>query len=93
MTLEEARRRFPIGTKFNPAHMACIDDISIVTNSNFVENEDGNIFSMTDEGDFSADFDESKYGNHDYCRVIYYTHTGKVADILELPKPIIYEVW
>lgn len=79
--IEEAKKRYPIGTRFIPAHIPNSKDYCIVTNDNFKLNTHG-IYSLTDNGiKFSND---KKYGTTGCNRIIYYE--GKWAEILPSTK-------
>ena len=77
--IDEAITRYPIGTKFYPAHLNQNSYYCIVTNTNFKLFGDNNISATTDE---KLSFDsDSKYGNKCYYnRNVYYR--GKWAKIV-----------
>lgn len=79
--LEEAKRRYPIGTKFHPAHLDNTSEYCIVTNINFYKR--GNVIvAKTNEGD---DYNlGSIYGNTSYNRIVY--SNGKWAKIINTPS-------
>lgn len=91
--LEEAKKRFPVGTKFVPAHFLEKNDnyyCIIVEDGEFVEREHGSIFQaingiIWDDGEE----DISRYGNIWWDRMLY--HQGKWARIIEEPKTRIVE--
>jgi hypothetical protein len=78
--LEQAKRMYPVGTKFYPAHVN-VDSKSycIVTNDRFYDYEDG-ISALTDEGTSFSFSDSLKYGTTTMNRNVYYK--GKWAEIL-----------
>lgn len=86
--LAEAKRRFPVGTKFVPAHFLEKNDdyyCIIVEDGEFVERENESIFQaingiIWDDGEE----DTSRYGNTWWDRMLY--HQGKWARIIEEPK-------
>jgi hypothetical protein len=82
--LEEAAKRYPIGTRFIPVHAGRPDYVCIVTNNTFNINQRQDfgiaITSMTDEGDYYASINKSKYGTTSYDRVVY--GDGKWAEIV-----------
>jgi len=87
MSIQEAKRRYPIGTKFSPAHLDA--GTCIITNTNFEIVGNGDIYALTNEGDKSG-FDE-KYGES-WSRLVYEKCTNKWAKIIELGKPFKFEV-
>jgi hypothetical protein len=84
--LEEAKRRYPIGTKFYPAHAG--DDgkeFCIVTNNNFMsENDCSYVYALTDNGGVYDKSRDGKCGNTDFNRIV--CERGKWAEIIEQPK-------
>jgi hypothetical protein len=78
----EARNRYPVGTRFLPAHMTRKDttyDFNIVTSTD-IRLVDGTVYAMTDSGDKWDNINDPKYGNNGYNRTLYYQ--GKWAPIL-----------
>jgi hypothetical protein len=78
--ISEAKKKYPIGTKFRPAHIpgSDITEYCIVTeDSIFHKNGDGIV--LTINGCW-WDRENPKYGNTNYNRVIY--HEGKWAEIV-----------
>jgi uncharacterized protein YukJ len=74
-----AKKMYPIGTKFYPAHIISnTTEYCIVTNDMFSDSRDG-IMSLTDEERFYDS--SSKYGNSAYNRLVY--HEGKWAEIVK----------
>ena len=74
--LAEARTRYPIGVRFNPAHVT--DSYAFVTNEKFII-ESNTIYSLTDEGSYCSE--DLKYGDgSNYNRIVY--RYGKWAEIL-----------
>lgn len=90
--LEEARRRYPIGTKFYPAHMEiCKSDpeYCIIVNDTFGI-QSNKIWAHTSTGSAYTDPSNSSHGNCDYNRNVFYE--GKWAEIIEeatLEDPLI----
>ena len=91
MTLEEIKKKFPIGTKFKPAHLITQNNVSIITNTNFKYDDKGNIIALTDENNHTGF--QYRYGNHNYTRVAYLSDTKKVAEIIKSQKIKKYELW
>lgn len=82
--LEVAKRKYPIGTIFEPAHLRGLiqGERCIVTNDNFIYSDSDTIWVLTDEG---GEFSKlSRYGNTSSQRVVYYK--GIWADIIEENK-------
>lgn len=77
--IKEAQRRYPIGTKFHPAHMIKGYEFCIITNTKFKLSDNGNgIEAMTDYNK-SCDFsNDDRYGNTCFFRYVY--HKGKWAE-------------
>lgn len=86
--LAEAKRRYPIGTKFIPAHISRDDTFCIITNENFEKNGD-NIISFTDDFLKYTHGSNSRYGNCSYNRLVY--DNGNWATIIppDIPIPLI----
>jgi len=87
--LEEAKRRYPVGTKFHPSHARlsagkyCI----ITSDSKFIENEIGIYSKITTEHSTIYEKwvdmeDHPQYGNTPSDRYVYTKSTGKWAEIL-----------
>jgi len=89
LLLREAEKRYPVGTKFIPAHMSNTNYSSVVTNNNFEickrQNYNLAICAMTDDGSYYASSNNSKYGNTSYDRLVY--ADGKWAEILTSSFP------
>lgn len=85
--IEEAKIRYPIGTKFKPAHLG--EGNCIVTNTNFKDNN-GDIFALTDEGTINAS-SGAKYGDS-WARVVYDSGLKRWAEITESGKKFRCEV-
>lgn len=84
--LEEAKKRFPIGTKFVPAHLLEKNDdyyCIIVEEGVFEQRESGNIF-QTINGRVWGESNDPKCGNTWWNRAVYYQ--GNWARIIEEPK-------
>lgn len=88
--IEEAKKRYPIGTRFCPAHIeSTISYFCIIVNSNFINT--GNIITnCLENGDYFDRDCDPQYGNNDYNRIVYYK--GKWANILSNPFKV-YELW
>jgi len=88
--LEEAKKRYPVGTRFIPAHMSeRYGSMSIVTNDIFkIAKRQSNgisIYAMTDEGKyFNGDI---QYGNTTFDRIVCFE--GKWAEISSTPFIVI----
>jgi len=81
--IEKAKRDYPIGTKFSPAHLKqrCT---TIVTNDSFsVSYNNSRIHALTDEGEKCSS--KAKYGDNSYERIVYFG--GKWAEIIYKPEP------
>jgi len=78
--ITEAKRRYPIGTKFYPAHLNQKSEYCIVTNTKFELSNDA-IHVLTDEGSVFDSNRQSKYGKTNYNRMVYCD--GKWADIIQ----------
>lgn len=83
--IKEAQRRYPIGTKFHPAHMSKNTDFCIVTNTNF-ESWGDEIVAMTDNGEKWTGNTEERYGNTCFFRNVY--SDGKWAEYYVDPKTV-----
>lgn len=87
--IAEAKKRYPIGTKFYPAHLkASGREHCIVTNDNFFETSDS-IIAKTDEGDNCSS--QSKYGNTTYNRNVYYKGTWATPYVEEVKEKEVQE--
>lgn len=88
LLLEEVKRRYPIGTRFRPAHLRFDKDDTeycVVVNDRF-EFISASIYSLTDEGHtYDVHRYDNKYGNNAYNRSVY--HNGKWAEIIALEEP------
>ena len=86
MTNEEllriAREKYPIGTKFIPAHINSKTDYCIVTSNNFEIWGDNSILNRTDTKEFYSK--DKKQGNTDFVRLVY--ADGKWAEIISYPE-------
>jgi hypothetical protein len=82
--IAEAKRRYPIGTKFNPAHIGSNNFICIVTNDNFMFDEP-DVFSLTDDNHRWSE--DEKYGDTHYNRCVYCDGVwANIVDEEELQK-------
>lgn len=83
--LEEAKRRYPIGTKFRFAHLNHSKEYGIITNSNFQfttrQGCEIGIVVLTDEGNYWAESSNKRYGTGRYDRIVY--KDGKWAEIVQ----------
>ena len=79
--ISEAKKRYPIGTKFRPAHVpgSVITEYCIVTEDSIFEKDGGRIV-LTVNGRRWVQRGNLKYGNTDYNRHVYYE--GKWAEIV-----------
>lgn len=84
--LEQAKKRFPVGTKFVPAHIDTDESdryCIIVEYGEFVEDEDNEI-TQTLNGSYWDENYNPEYGNTKWNRVVYFR--GNWARIIEEPK-------
>ena len=87
--IEEAKKRYPVGTKFYPAHTGKgSNEYCIVTDDSVFIGDNNMIYSKINGFIWSSDKDP-KYGNTGYNRLIY--QRGEWADIV-VGEPIQYEV-
>ena len=79
--ISEAKKRYPLGTKFRPAHVpgSVITEYCIVTEDSIFEKDGGRIV-LTVNGRRWVQRGNLKYGNTDYNRHVYYE--GKWAEIV-----------
>jgi len=86
--IAEAKKMFPIGTKFFPAHVPSQQDKDriylIVTRDSRFEFHKGRIYLYIGE-DFYMSNRPTEYGNTDLNRIVY--DQGRWAVIIELGKP------
>jgi hypothetical protein len=86
--ISQAKQRYPIGTKFIPAHVQIkLDDdmYCVVTNHFYIKaDKDGDIIAYTDKQQSHST--NSKYGNTNYERVLYDKKLSKWAEIVSEPK-------
>lgn len=83
--LEEAKNRYPIGTKFIPAHIETTDYCIITTEYFKGSTESDTIYAKLLDGTIH-DVHPYKYGNTPYSRVVY--HKGKWAEIIVEEKEL-----
>lgn len=88
--LEEAKRRYPVGTRFIGAHVPKqTSSVSVVTNDTFKigrrQTSGISIYAMTDEGQYYSS--ASKYGNTANDRIV--CCEGKWAEILSFPYIVV----
>jgi hypothetical protein len=81
--ISQAKQRYPIGTKFYPAHLSQRKEHCIVTSTNF-KISGTCMYQVTNSGSLFASSINSKYGNTTYNRCVY--ENGKWAEIIEEPK-------
>jgi hypothetical protein len=83
--IEEAKRRYPIGTKFYPAHLVSQNEYCIVTNNNFQVDYGSSVrvWALTAKTgrNYACDSDIEYSHGGSYNRTVYYD--GKWADIVE----------
>jgi len=86
--ISQAKQRYPIGTKFIPAHVQIkLDDdmYCVVTNHFYIKaDKDGDIIAYTNGQQSHST--NSKYGNTNYERVLYDKKLSKWAEIVSEPK-------
>lgn len=89
--IEEAKKKYPIGTKFYPAHLMFKDSYCTVTNDNFKVNYGTgvNVIALTKTGRVYPEVSDEEYEQNTYNRNVY--TDGKWADIVEEPsvKPVV----
>jgi hypothetical protein len=78
--LEEAKRRYPVGTKFYPAHLQQREEFCIITKGCYFEEIDGNIVSKLPDGESFNVKNISDYGLTCYNRNVYWN--GRWAEII-----------
>lgn len=93
--IEEAKKRYPIGTRFFPAHISVVDGYCVVVDHNFEGVEGDYISSLLPNGDLFSRREEGgeydpKYGDNCYNRYLFWG--GKWAKILSKPFKT-YELW
>lgn len=85
--VQEAKRRYPVGTKFRPAHISNSDTAwcMITEDSEIKISADGQyIYAYVRNLEFFLDSADPKYGNTSYNRYLY--ENGKWAEILDSTK-------
>jgi len=84
--LEEARRRYPAGTKYFPVHLGpARDRICTVY--------DPERFYLTDSAIQESSGDMTKNG-HDFSEIIYYKEQWAViSEVAQLPKLELYQIF
>ena len=84
--LAYARKHYPIGTKFYPAHVNMSNkDYCIVTNNDY-RYDNGDVEIITDDGKYFDHNPPSKYGTTALNRVL--CHKGKWATIVSKPEEV-----
>lgn len=81
--LETAKKRYPVGTIFEPAHVRngyCV----ITANNHSMEGHVGNVYSRTDTGLTSSSYEERKHGDNGWERVLYDASLCRWAKILSM---------
>lgn len=85
--IEEAKRRYPVGTKFYPAHVDDPDGYCVVTEDTVFEMTDDYFLMAPVKGSYYTDPGrEPQYGTTVYSRVIYDSIDDEWADIVEERK-------
>ena len=80
----EAKKRYPIGTCFHPAHANTDAEYCIITDdTEIVCLRDGNIYATIHSGSNWDNTGNHKYGNTTLNRTLYYKPIAKWADITE----------
>lgn len=77
--ISEAKKRYPLGTKFKPAYVGDTTNYCIVTEDSVFEKY-GDQIMLTVNGEYWIDRENPKYGNTNCNRVVYYK--GKWAEIV-----------
>lgn len=91
--IEEAKRRYPVGTKFHPSHVSKDHRFCVITNDCvFIEDSHGIYSKVTTESDYIyekwvTNDEHPEYGNCTYNRYVYYKETKKWAEIVQEEKP------
>ena len=76
--IEEAKKRYPIGTMFKPAQCKTPNsEFCVVTNTNF-KFQNGHVYALTDTGGIWTD--AGKYGNTQSNRIVYHGDKKVWAD-------------
>jgi len=78
---DEAKRRYPIGTKFIPAHMDDDTTECIIVTRKFKREDDKIMALLNDGGTYDASIN-TKYGNTNFYRVVYCESRNKWARII-----------
>lgn len=87
--IEEAKRRYPVGTKFSPAHVARHDvSYCIITKDSTFDYQSGYITAKAglDSHKNGTPQKPTEYGTTWYNRIVYYNE--KWADIIGTPKSL-----
>jgi hypothetical protein len=80
----EARRRYPMGSLFKPAHVNKENsEFCIITNNNFVY-ENGHVYALTNTGGYWSD--ANMYGNTQSNRIVYYGDKKVWAEYQKYPS-------
>lgn len=92
--IDEARRRYPVGTKFHPSHITENSDKFCVITSDcvFIENSQGIYSKVTTESSTICEkwvdnHEHPQYGNCTFDRYVYTKKKGKWAEIVSEEKP------
>lgn len=83
--LEEAKRRYPIGTKFYPVHVGHAkksNQYCIVVSNDFKMGTYGDIYALTDVGGLFAYTHDTKHGNTSANRMVYQKENNEWAEII-----------
>jgi len=78
--IKEAKKRYPIGTKFRPPHLNSSKVICIVVNHDFVFSGD-KLYVYDNIGNYGSS--DKTSGDNSYSRCIF--NHGKWAEVIELP--------
>lgn len=84
----EAKRRYPVGTRFVPAHMSPSKCSSVITADSTMKVDANMVISLSGDGkSFLPDSvrTPSRYGDNCYERLVYYN--GIWAEIVGSPVP------
>jgi len=81
LLLAEAAKRYPIGTKFYPAHANISSRYCIVTSEIFIIDDNNVIYATIDETKCWDSSGDKKYGNTNLNRIVHIN--GKWAEICE----------
>lgn len=80
----EARRRYPIGTKFYPAHLTLPADRYCTITTDKFHNSNGSLCAIPILGDMHCATDRTEGDGNSFSRVIYEKSTNRWAEIVNL---------